>query len=154
VLDPVVHPDVEEVPRMSLREEQEQEEESWTVVNKRPRRSSRKTTPVDKYRPAAWGRLGGLGEVAGPHQGQVGSLEGTLGQGALFGPIRHGDDLSSRISGGRPLRREDDMGPQGSLSENPGLMCCARIEDQAVLAKSAESHVIVNLSLTGLAPLQ
>jgi hypothetical protein len=59
----------------------------------------------------------------------VGSLEGTLGHGALFGPNRYKDDLSSRISEGCLLGMEGDVGPQGSSSENPKTISYARIED-------------------------
>jgi hypothetical protein len=48
--------DVEEVPRRSLEEEQDQD--PWTVVV--PRKGSRTRKPVDKYDPASWGRLGAL----------------------------------------------------------------------------------------------
>jgi hypothetical protein len=80
VMDPVLYPDVKEVPRMSLQEEEEQEEDFWTVIeNKKPRRSLRKTRLTDRYFPLAWSHIGGLGEVAGPHHGQVRSLQAPRG---------------------------------------------------------------------------
>jgi hypothetical protein len=49
--------EVEEVPRRTLEEEQE-EQDPWRVVG--PRKGSRVRKPVEKYIPAPWGRLGAL----------------------------------------------------------------------------------------------
>jgi hypothetical protein len=55
---------------------------------------------VNKYVPASWGRLEEVGEVAGPHKGQVRSLEGTLMFGSFVGPI--GEDLLEKDNNADP----------------------------------------------------